>query len=450
MMRLNEAARMLGAAEPGEDAAVLRVASDSRSLAAGDLFVALKGENFDGHDYARAAIEGGAAGVLVARDLGLPRQIVVTDTLAALGELGRLWRARFSLPLIAVTGSNGKTTVTQMLRSILVAHAGEAAFATEGNFNNAIGVPLTLLRLRAHHSIGVVELGMNQKGEIDHLARMAAPTVALVNNAQREHQEFLHSVEETARENGAVFAHLGTAGTAVINADDACAGLWRALARGREVLDFGLATAAEVTAKFDLALYGSHLELMTPAGNVEVALRIAGRHNVANACAAAACAIGAGVPLAAIAAGLAAFTPYRGRMQKKVAPSGAVVIDDSYNANPDSVRAAIDVLGAIGGIRVLVLGRMGEVGHEGPAFHREVGAYARERGIDRLLALGEDTAPAVEGFGAGAMRFGDIAEVGAAARELARPGATLLIKGSRSARMERVVEMLTGEAAAAH
>ncbi|MFN0163286.1 MAG: UDP-N-acetylmuramoyl-tripeptide--D-alanyl-D-alanine ligase [Burkholderiales bacterium] len=450
MMQLKEAARMLGAADPGEDATVLRVASDSRSLAAGDLFVALKGGNFDGHDYARAALGGGAAGVLVARDLGLPRQIVVADTLAALGELGRLWRARFSLPLIAVTGSNGKTTVTQMLRAILIAHAGEAAFATEGNFNNAIGVPLTLLRLRANHRIGVVELGMNQKGEIDHLALMAAPTVAVVNNAQREHQEFLHSVEETARENGAVFTHLGASGIAVINADDACAGLWRGLARGREVIDFGLATAAEVTAKFDLALYGSHLELMTPAGNVEVVLRIAGRHNVANACAATACAIAAGVPLAAIASGLAAFTPYRGRMQKKLAPSGAVVIDDSYNANPDSVRAAIDVLGAIGGMRVLVLGRMGEVGREGPAFHREVGAYARERGIDRLLAMGEETAPAVEGFGAGATRFADVDEVGVAARALARPGATLLVKGSRSARMERVVEMLTGETAAAH
>jgi UDP-N-acetylmuramoyl-tripeptide--D-alanyl-D-alanine ligase len=448
VLTLREAAEMLGAVAPARDAPVLRVASDSRATQAGDLFVALQGEHFDGHDYARAALDAGAAGTLVARDLGLDRQIVVADTLAGLSELARRWRARFTLPLIAVTGSNGKTTVTQMLRAILVQHAGDAAFATEGNFNNAIGVPLTLLRLRASHAIGAVELGMNQMGEIDHLARLAAPTVALVNNAQREHQEFLRTVEASARENGAVFAHLAADGVAVINADDACAGLWRGLARGRAVIDFGLGTSADVTAKFELALYGSHLELMTPAGNVEAVLRIAGRHNVANACAAAACAHAAGVPLAAIAAGLATFTPYRGRMQKKVAQSGAVVIDDSYNANPDSVRAAIDVLGAIGGTRVLVLGRMGEVGDQGPAFHHEVGAYARARGIDRLLAWGEETAPAVEGFGSGATRFAAIEEVSDAARALAIPGATLLVKGSRSARMERVVEALTGQAAA--
>jgi UDP-N-acetylmuramoyl-tripeptide--D-alanyl-D-alanine ligase len=203
-----------------------------------------------------------------------------------------------------------------------------------------------------------------------------------------------------------------------------------------------------VTAKYELALYGSHLELMTPAGNAEVPLRIAGRHNVANACAAAACACAAGVPLAAVAAGLAAFTPYAGRMQKKVARSGAVVIDDSYNANPDSVRAAVDVLAAVEGTRVLVLGRMGEVGDKGPEFHEEVGSYARERGITCLLALGEETAPAVAGFGSGARRFESIESINAAAAEWARPGTTLLVKGSRSARMERVVASLTGETAA--
>jgi UDP-N-acetylmuramoyl-tripeptide--D-alanyl-D-alanine ligase len=448
MMTLAQAARMLDAVAPGEDADVLRVTTDSRSVTRGDLFFAVAGERFDGHDFVRAAIDAGAAGAVVARDLGLARQILVADTRPALGRLARAWRARFALPLIAVTGSNGKTTVTQMLRSILQAHAGAGAFSTEGNYNNDIGLPLTLLRLRAHHSIGVVELGMNHAGEIAYLAGIAAPTVALVNNAQREHQEFMKSVADVAAENGSVFAHLAAGGVAVINADDPFAGYWRTLVRDREVVDFGLARSADVTAKYELALYGSHLELMTPAGNAEVPLRIAGRHNVANACAAAACACAAGVPLAAVAAGLAAFTPYAGRMQKKVARSGAVVIDDSYNANPDSVRAAVDVLAAVEGTRVLVLGRMGEVGDKGPEFHEEVGSYARERGITCLLALGEETAPAVAGFGSGARRFESIESINAAAAEWARPGTTLLVKGSRSARMERVVASLTGETAA--
>ena len=447
MMKLAYAAQMLGAAAPGVDADVLRVTTDSRAIAAGDLFVAIVGERFDGHDFAGAALEAGAAGVVGARDLGLARHVLVADTRLALGNLARAWRAQFSLPLIAVTGSNGKTTVTQMLRCILQAHAGAAAFHTEGNFNNDIGLPLTLLRLRVHHTIGVVELGMNHPGEIDYLANIAAPTVALVNNAQREHQEFMKSVADVAAENGSVFRHLASGGVAVINADDEFAGYWRTLVRDHEVVDFGLNMSADVTAKYELALYGSHRELMTPAGNVEVPLRIAGRHNVANACAAAACACAAGIPLAAVAAGLASFVPYTGRMQKKVTRSGAVVIDDSYNANPDSVRAAVDVLAAIDGMRVLVLGRMGEVGDKGPEFHHEVGEYARAQGIDRLLAIGEDTAPAVEGFGGGAVRFENIEAISLAATELARPGATLLVKGSRSAQMERVVVALTGESA---
>ena len=445
LIRLSEAAGWLGAAAPAGDAMVRHVTTDSRTILPGDLFVALAGDNVDGHQFAGAAVLAGASGVLVSRDLGLPGQILVPDSRLALGRLAQAWRARFTLPLIAVAGSNGKTTVTQMLRAILTAVAGADAFYTLGNFNNDIGLPLTLLRLRAHHRIGAVELGMNHPGEIDALARIAAPTVALVNNAQREHQEFLNSVADVARENGSVYAHLPVDGTAVINADDQFAAYWRTLVRGRDLVDFGLATSADVTAKFEPALYGSHVELMTPAGNAEIVLRIAGRHNVLNACAAAACAHAAGVPLAAIAAGLAAFVPYAGRMEKKVATSGAVVIDDSYNANPDSVRAAIDVLAGIGGRRVLVLGRMGEVGDQGPAFHREVGAYARERGVDHLLAFGAETAPAVEAFGAHGSLFAEIDPLCRAAAELAVPGTTLLVKGSRSARTERVVQALTAQ-----
>ena len=470
MMNLSEAATLLGVTPPaggGESEGIGfdRVTTDSRAIQAGDLFVALTGERFDGHDFARAALEQGAAGVIVARDLGLTAQILVPDTKAALAQLAQHWRARFTLPLIAVTGSNGKTTVKQMIASILTAHtaqagnaagaAGSTAFATEGNLNNAIGVPLTLLRLRAQHRIGVVELGMNHPGEIAQLAAITRPTVALVNNAQREHQEFMKSVADVAAENGSVFQHLYVDGredgTAVINADDEFAGFWRKLARAArpqgKILDFGVRIAADVSANYDLALYGSHIELMTPAGDADVTLRIPGVHNVLNACAAAACAVAAGVRIQAIAAGLNAFVPYNGRLQKKVAASGAVVIDDSYNANPDSVRAAIDVLANVAGRRMLVLGRMAEVGDKGPQFHHEVGAYAKERGIDVLLGFGPETAPAIEGFGAQGLRFDDIDAIKAKAGEFAVAGATLLIKGSRSARMERVVAALTGDVA---
>jgi len=450
MMLLSDAARALHLAPPRRDAEFLRVTTDSRAIAAGDLFVALAGERFDGHDFAAAALEQGAAGVLTARDLGLDAQIVASDSKAALGRLAAFWRRGFTLPLIAVTGSNGKTTVTQMLASILTAHAGEDAFFTIGNLNNDIGLPLTLLRLRQHHSVGVVELGMNHPGEIAYLADIARPTVALVNNAQREHQEFMKSVAEVAAENGSVFDYLPEGGVAVINADDEFAGSWRRVVQGQagkgiEVLDFGLAASADVTAKVGGALFGSHLELMTPKGNAEVALRIPGTHNVLNACAATACALAAGVPLSAVAAGLSAFVPYSGRLQKKVARSGAVVIDDTYNANPDSVRAAIDVLAAVPGERVLVLGRMGEVGDDGPKYHEEVGAYARERGIQTLLTFGAETGPAVAGFGPGAQLFIDIDALNAAALARSLAGTTFLVKGSRSTRMERVVSALVGQ-----
>ena len=467
MMSLSAAAAVLGAGAPAQDAAFARVTTDSRSIEAGDLFVALVGETFDGHHFAKDALAQGAAGVLVSHDAGLPQQIIVADTKLALGALAKHWRAQFTLPLIAVTGSNGKTTVKQMIASILEAHvlatngapvAGvaptaaadpAAAFSTQGNLNNDIGLPLTLLRLRAHHRIGVVELGMNHPGEIAYLADITRPTVALVNNAQREHQEFMKSVADVAAENGSVFSHLAAGGIAVINADDEFAGFWRGLCKGREVVDFGLRVSGEVTANYELALFGSHIELMLPNGDGEVALSIPGVHNVLNACAAAACAVAAGVPFDTIVRGLEAFRPYNGRLQKKVARSGAVVIDDSYNANPDSVRAAIDVLANVPksatGQRILVLGKMAEVGDDGPKYHHEVGVYAKQRGIDALLAFGPETAPAVEGFGDCAVRFDDIDTINQKAAEFALPGATLLIKGSRSARMERVVAALTGE-----
>ena len=456
MMTLDQAQALLPASTRVGDGAVavLRVHSDTRTLRAGDLFVALKGERFDGHDLLAQAKAQGAVAALAERGLaaaGLPG-LQVPDTQAALEQLGAAWRARFHLPLIAVTGSNGKTTVTQMIAQVLRAWHGEGAFATEGNYNNHIGVPLTLLRLRQDdglwHRAGVVELGMNHPGEIAHLARMAQPTIALVNNAQREHQEFMADVEAVARENGAAIEALGPAGTAVYPADDAHAPLWRELAGTRPQLTFALQGAADITARAQWVAHGATphwaLTLHTPAGPVQIGLRLAGVHNVRNALAACACALAAGAPLAAIQRGLEGFEPVKGRSQVKAATlHGAPVtlVDDSYNANPDSVRAAIDLLATLPAPRLLLLGDMGEVGDRGPAFHAEVGAFARERGIDHLWCAGAQSAEAARAFGPTARHFVEVAQLIAARAQLPA-AASLLVKGSRFMQMERVVQAL--------
>jgi len=448
MMRLAEAAQTLGARRVGADAGFSSVSTDSRSLGGGELFVALRGERFDGHAFLEAAAAAGAAAAMVDENYSGPAPLpllAVPDTRLALGALARHWRARFSPVLVAITGSNGKTTTKEMLAAILRRHAGEeAVLATAGNLNNDIGVPLTLLRLRATHRYCAIELGMNHKGEIAYLAGIAQPTIALVNNAQREHLEFMGSVEEVAAENASVYGALPAQGVAVVNADDAHAALFRAAARGRRVVDFGLEAPAMVGGGYALKPLASELRLRTPAGQADSTLAIPGLHNVRNALAASACAHAAGVAVATIAAGLAAFRPYTGRLQVKRATSGATVIDDSYNANPDSVRAAIDVLAAAGGRTVLVLGDMGEVGEQGPDFHLEIGRYARERGIGALYAFGELTAHAVGGFGPGARHFASMEDLIEALRAHAGAGATLLVKGSRFMQMERAVAALAG------
>jgi UDP-N-acetylmuramoyl-tripeptide--D-alanyl-D-alanine ligase len=457
MMTLAQAHAMLpGSTLVGDGGAVItRVHSDTRTLRAGDLFVALKGERFDGHDMLAAARAKGAVAALAQRGLaeaGLPG-LQVADTQQALERIATAWRARLALPLIAVTGSNGKTTVTQMIAAILRAWLGDAALATEGNYNNHIGVPLTLLRLRqdqvAWHRAAVVELGMNHPGEIAMLAAIAQPTIALVNNAQREHQEFMASVEAVARENGAVIQALGAAGTAVYPADDEHAPLWHRFAGARPQLTFALQGAADVTAD---ALWVSEqgtehwaVVLHTPAGSSSLVLRLAGRHNVKNALAAAACALAAGAPLAAIKRGLEAFVPVKGRSQLKSASlHGArmALVDDSYNANPDSMRAAIDVLATMRPPRLLLLGDMGEVGDRGAEFHAEVGAYARERGIEQLWCAGPQCVHTARAFGGPARHFADVLSLLAASAELPA-AASVLVKGSRFMAMERVVQALT-------
>jgi len=457
MMDLREAVQGIGAEVRGANAHFCAVSSDTRSIGEGALFVALRGERFDGHTYLAAARARGAAAAMVDRrgqgalgEAPLPL-LVVDDTRLGLGRLAAYWRGKFTLPLIAVTGSNGKTTVKAMIAAILAEHAGPGrAYATPGNLNNDIGLPLTLLGLRAQHACAVVELGMNHAGETAYLAGITRPTVALVNNAQREHQEFMHSVEDVAREHGAVFAALPADGVAVINADDNYADYWRGVCAPRRVLDFGLERSAAVGGRFELRDFGSDIVLRTPAGEAPLALRAAGVHNVRNALAAAAAASAVGVGLAAIARGLAAFEPVQGRLQQRAGKQGETVLDDTYNANPDSVIAAIDVLARSPGKKFLVLGEMGEVGAQGAQFHAEIGRHARAAGIDRLFSLGESCAHAAAAFGEGAEHYGDIDALLAAVEPGLARGVTVLVKGSRFMRMERVVQALTGAQAGGH
>jgi UDP-N-acetylmuramoyl-tripeptide--D-alanyl-D-alanine ligase len=447
------AASIPGAIVRGEPAVrFTSVCSDSRQVRPGCLFVALRGERFDGHAFVEAAARGGAAVALVEQPVDAAlTQVLVPNSRRALGMAAAAWRARFRLPLIAVTGSNGKTTVTQMLASILGRAFGPARrLATRGNLNNDIGVPLMLFELAAAHKAAVLELGMNHPGEISYLAQLAQPTVALVNNAQREHQEFLGSVEATARENGAAIAALPPEGVAVFPADDPCASIWRSLAGTRRTIDFARTADATVTAECRLQADGTELEIATPAGLVRTRIAVPGLHNVHNALAASAAALAIDVPLSAIAAGLSMFTPVGGRGVRSRAPGGAEVIDETYNANPDSVRAAIDLLAAARPPRILILGDMGEVGSRGAEYHREVCTYAKACGIDVLLGMGTAMREACPAFGAGAEHFTDVEALSERARELAQPGTTVLVKGSRFMRMERVVAALGAVAAGAH
>ncbi|TCS36929.1 UDP-N-acetylmuramoyl-tripeptide--D-alanyl-D-alanine ligase [Paucimonas lemoignei] len=428
-----------------QDVAVAGVSTDSRNVAAGNLFVALKGERFDAHEFLEQVAAQGAAAVVAERvpeGFSLPA-LIVPDTRVALGEIAAWWRRQFSMPVIGVTGSNGKTTVKEMIASILAAaHGAEHILATRGNLNNDIGVPLTVFRLDAGCRAAVIELGMNHPGEIAVISAIAQPIVGLVNNAQREHQEFMASVAAVAEENGAVIRGLPEDGVAVFPADDPFTPLWRGYAGSRRVLSFGFNPEAEVRGSYVPNTFGSDVTITFQGQSFGVKLAAAGEHNVRNALAAAACALAIGIDADGVKRGLESFAPVKGRLQRKVAGNGALVIDDTYNANPDSVRAAIDVLAQAKATRLLVLGDMGEVGDQGPQFHQEVGAYAAARGIERLLTLGELAQHASAAFGNGAMHFADIEELNAAAKAALMPEATALIKGSRFMKMERVVDYL--------
>jgi len=427
-----------------------RVHTDSRSLEPGDLFVALRGDRFDAgqfidqaKDLGAVAVMCDATGLAKAQAAGLAA-VVVADTRLALGQLAAGWRAQFDLPLIAVTGSNGKTTVTQMLASILKIAQPNASLATHGNMNNDIGVPLTLLRLRVHHAVAVVELGMNHPGEISHLAAMTRPTVALVNNAQREHQEYMGSVEAVARENGAVIGFLNSKGIAVYPIDDEYAPLWQNMAASREVVTFGL-TSGDVRSSDTVWSNGAwNFELQSKSGFHPCRIQVAGRHNVKNAVAAAACALSVGISIQDIAQGLHEFEPVKGRsrsMTFRDATHDITVVDDSYNANPDSVCAAIDVLCELPGPQLLVLGDMGEVGDQGPQFHTEVGVYARAKGLSQIFSLGTISHHTTNNF-SGGLHFEDMAKLQAKVMKSLPQFNSILVKGSRFMKMERVLDEL--------
>jgi UDP-N-acetylmuramoyl-tripeptide--D-alanyl-D-alanine ligase len=458
MMLLSQAAEATGGKLLGTDVRFNAVSSDSRKIVQGDLFIALRGEHFDGYNFVATAAQAGAIAALVNADsyeqqgtggkkrgTGLAPVIpllLVEDTRLALGRLAGWWRRQFSIPLVAITGSNGKTTVKEMLASILREAAGsaDAVLATQGNLNNDVGMPLTLLQLNPTHRYAVIEMGMNHSGEIEYLTRIARPDVALINNASGAHLVGLGSVEAVARAKGEIFSGLKHRGTAVINADDANAPLWRSLAGVNPLLEFGLNPEADVCGKWQPHGYGLRLDVTAPQGIFTADLQIPGAHNARNALAATAAAIVLNISLEAIAAGLEKFSGVAGRLQRMGALHGATLIDDTYNANPASMRAAISVLAQSSGKHILVLGDMGELGDEAATFHAEIGSEARRAGIEKLYALGTLSGNTVREFGSGARHFERIEDLQAALEKELDSKTTVLVKGSRFMKMERVVQ----------
>ena len=435
----------------GADAGFTGVSTDSRTVRSGELFVALSGPRFNGEDYVAAAAARGAAGAVVRsqQKLGIS-QILVDDTLAALASSAGAWREGFAIPVIGVAGSNGKTTVKELISSIL-SQAGPCV-STRGNLNNHIGVPLTLFRISSEHRFAVVEMGADRAGEVATLVRIGRPTVGIITNAGAEHLEGFGSLEEVARAEGEMVAGLAPDAIAVINHDDPFALLWKNMTPAR-VLSFGLLPGADFTAGLIRTTIGetgfvTQFTLHAPAGSVPVELHLAGRHNLINALGAAAAASAAGVGLAAIAQGLGSMRPVAGRLQFKRAAGGAWIIDDSYNANPSSVQAGIEVLAQLEGRRWLVFADMAELGHYATESHRQVGTWARAAGIERLFATGVEAKLAVETFGAGASWFPDTTTLAAAVNAELSSEVRMLVKGSRFNRLENVVAALLGPAAA--
>lgn len=447
MLDLESAARATGASRSGANVRFTRVTTDSRDIRPGDLFIGIRGDRFDGQAFADQALQAGAAAVMVSESSAVKTTdapvLLVPDARIALGQLAAFWRSRFTIPLVAITGSNGKTTVKELLASILRQEAGaDGVLATAGNLNNDIGMPLTLLALRPSHRYAVIEMGMNHLGEIAYLSRLAKPGIALINNAGSAHIGELGSLDAIARAKGEIFEGLDKNGCAIVNSDDARADYWRDLVRGRRIVDFGLDRKAAVSARYELTDAGSLVTIQTPESRFVATLNVPGLHNVKNALAAATAAYALGTSAQAISAGLAAYQGVKGRLQRKKLPSGATLIDDTYNANPESMRAAVSVLAATRGRRVFVMGDMGELGGDAEAMHASIGEFAKRAGVDELFALGTMSTVAARSFGEGGRHFDSVEALVQAVAGVAGADATILVKGSRFMRMERVAEAL--------
>ena len=448
MMMLSDIAKAVSGKLLGADVLVTSVDIDSRRIQPQQLFVAIKGERFDGNQFAQEALKLGAAAVMISDESQTARPAaLVNDTRLALGKLANNWRKTLRAPIAAITGSNGKTTTKEMLNAILVAATGDSAavHATQGNLNNDIGMPLTLLKARDHHQYIVLEMGMNHLGEIAYLSNIAQPNVAVINNAGTAHIGELGSRENIAKAKGEIYEGLSDKGVAVINADDAFADYWRSLNPSRKVLTFALKNPADITATYSEEPQASKIHLTTPTGKVTFQLPIVGVHNVYNALAASAAAVALGVKNQHIAAGLEQFGGVHGRLEYKHGYNGAALIDDTYNANPDSMKAAIQVLSRLDTTRVFVMGDMGELGADSPAMHAAVGAYVREHNIQYLFTLGEQSQQASLAFGGTAQHFTDVELLANTIKPLMQEGVTVLIKGSRFMKMERVVKLLESE-----
>ena len=450
-MMLSDIAKAVNGQLLGADVEVQSVGTDSRSIVKNQLFIAIKGENFDGNTFANEAIKQDAAAVVVSDANSSARPaVLVADTRLALGALAKYWRKQFALPLVAVTGSNGKTTVKEMIVAILNA-ANKSILATQGNLNNDIGMPMTLLNLQQKHDVAVIEMGMNHLGEIAYLTHIAQPNVAVINNAGTAHIGELGSRDNIAKAKGEIFAGLVDGGIAVINADDDYADYWKSLNGGKKIVTFGLNKPADVSATFVEKEGLSELTLITPSGSVSFGLALLGKHNISNALAASAAAVALGVSNVDIARGLSNMQAVYGRLQSKAGFNGAVLIDDSYNANPDSMKAAIDVLAAQSANQqtstIFVMGDMAELGENAPQMHADIGLYAKQKGIRQFFTFGDLSVKASLAFGAqglhkGAQHFDRIESLVSALKVQMKQGVIILVKGSRFMRMERVVKEL--------
>ena len=449
MMKLSAIALWTHGRLLGSDVEVTGVAIDTRKLKPGDLFVAIKGERADGHDYLTEAAARGAVAALVTRKVDHPLpQLLVDSTELALGDLASAVRAQRNVRVVGITGSNGKTTVKTLVASILSRHG--RTHVSAGNFNNELGLPLSLLAMPRDTEYAVFEMGAGKPGDIAYLAAIARPDIGLITLIAPAHLERMGSIEGVAETKGALYQALPADGIAIINADDAFASFFTGLAGARRVLRFGLDQPADVGADvIEQRVDGSRFVLSTPQGDAEVALPLPGRHNIANALAATAVALALEVPLATIVAGLEQVSGVAGRLRREVVAGGWTLIDDSYNANPSSMAAAIDTLLLAGGERWLVLGDMAELGPDARALHAGIGERARERGVERLFAVGPLGAATVEAFGAGGEHFDDKPALIAALQAQLHAGVTCLVKGSRSAGMEQVVAALGGHPTAA-